>query len=66
MERMRGPLMARDEGWSPVRVYVSDSVHMALFDHAANRQKEEPDNTVSYLAGRIADEALRHYLNVED
>lgn len=66
MEPMRGPFMARDEGWGPIRLHVSDQTRTALFDAAGNRQKSDPDNTVSYLAGRITDEALRQYLDVED
>lgn len=37
-----------------------------MFDEAADRQREKPDNTVSCFVGAIVDEALRHYLSVED
>ena len=50
----------------PIRLHVSDPARTALFDTAGNRQKSDPDNTVSYLAGRIIDEALRQHLDVED
>ena len=44
--------------------YVSNPAHLALFKAVANRQREKPDNTVSYFAGAIVDETLRHCLNV--
>ena len=46
--------------------YVSNPAHLALFEAVANRQREKPDNTVSYFAGEIVDEALRYCLNVEN
>ena len=45
---------------------MSNPVYLALFEAVANRQREKPDNTRSYFAGTIVDEALRHCLNVED
>lgn len=45
--------------------HMSNPVYLALFEAVANRQREKPDNTGSYFAGTIVDEALRHCTNVE-
>ena len=45
---------------------MSNPAHLTLFETVANRQREKPDNTGSYLAGCIADDALHMYLDIED
>lgn len=46
--------------------HMSNPVYLALFEAAALRQREKPDNTGSYLTGCIADDTLRMYLDIED
>lgn len=64
---MRSHHMAERREWSLLRrLPVSDPVRLALYDAAAERQKAEPDQPLTHLAGKIVNEALHKQLDVKD